>query len=245
MALEKLSIPREIKSVVGAPLPDNLIQQRDGGGGKKLSYLSGSTVTDMLNNAFGYMWSWKVKEQWIEQSQPFFNQYSKATEKIINPANGKTGAWEDQGPVAHVLGTLTIWLKNGPQVVPLEKDGYGSKSILGKQNDQESIFKAAGTDALKKAASLLGIGLELYRNEDEQAYFYEINYEDPWTDEAKEAKTEQMAYMSKYIEDYQVSNEDFDNFVYETTGDTYAVTPDNIDLIVDTIKTGIKEAETK
>ena len=243
MALEKVSIPKEIKAVVGAPLPENLIQQRDGGGGKKLSYLSGSTVTDMLNNAFGYMWSWKVKNQWIEQSQPFFNQYTKATEKVTNPANGKTGAWEDQGPVAHVLGTLTVYLKNGPAIITVEKDGYGSKSVLGKQNDQESIFKSAGTDALKKASSLFGIGLELYRNEDEQAYFYEINYEDPWTDEMLEKFAKEREYIKQYITDYKVSDEVFANYVLEVTGYSYDVTPDNIDTIVEAIRAGIEAAQ--
>ena len=235
MALERISIPKESKDLIVASIPAELIKQREGGGKKMLSYLSGSTITDMLNNAFGYMWSWEIKQQWIEKSQPAINKYANGTFQK-DPANWTL---DPQGPVAHVLGTLTVYLKNGPALVTLHKDGYGSKSVLGKQNDQESIFKAAGTDALKKAASLLGIGLELYRDEDEQNYFVEMNYENPWTDEAKAAKKEQMDYISNYIKECQVSDEDFDNFVYETTGDTCSVTPDNIDLIVDTIKAGL------
>ena len=238
MSLEKITLPKEVKDAIVAPVPDNLIKQREGGGKKMLSYLSGSTITDMLNNAFGYMWSWEIKKEWIQDSQPYFNSYSKMPEdqKTTNPANMKVGYWEEQLPVAHVLGTLTVYLKSGPGVVTIKKDGYGSKSILGKQNDQESIFKAAGTDALKKAASLLGIGLELYRDEDEANYFYELNYEDPWTDEALEKCAEDVAFIKKYREDYQVSEEDFMNYIYELTGDSYEVTPDNIADVVKEIK---------
>jgi recombination DNA repair RAD52 pathway protein len=240
MALEKLSIPKEIKDKITAPLRQELIKQRDGGGNKKLSYISGSTVTDMLNNAFGYMWSWRVDKQWIEESQPFFNKYSKNPEKISY--NGQQGAWDAQGPVAHVLGTLTVYFKNGPQMVTIEKAGFGSKSILGKQNDQESIFKSAGTDALKKAASLFGIGLELYRDEDEQNFFYEMNYEDPWTDEMLEKYKDEREYFKSYIEKYKVSDEALAEYVYQITGDSYDVTPDNIELIVNNIKEGLAEA---
>lgn len=242
MSLERVSIPKEIKDKITAPIPSELIKQREGGGKKMLSYLSGSTITDMLNDAFGYMWSWRIDKQWIQESQSYFNKYSKVAEK--ETYNGQQGAWESQGSVAHVLGVLTVYVKNGPGLITIEKAGYGSKSILGKQNDQESIFKAAGTDALKKAASLLGIGLELYRDEDEAAYFYGINYEDPWTDEAKADKAEQLAYMKKYITDYQVDDETFANWIYEiTNGASYEVTPDNIDSVVDIIKSQLEAAE--
>ena len=193
MSMEGLSISKKIKNKIIAPVPDDLIMQREGGGKTVLSYLSGSTITDMLNDTFGYMWTWKVKDQWIQESQPAVNKY----------INGKferdSSKWtiEPQAPVAHVLGTLTVYLKDEDtnQTFEISKDGFGSKSIIGKQSEQESIFKAAGTDALKKAASLFGIGLELYRNDNEKAYFYEINYEDPWTDELIAEKQEQRDYL--------------------------------------------------
>lgn len=236
--LEKISISKEIKNTITSDIPQELIKQREGGGKKMLSYLSGSTIIDMLNNAFGYMWSWTVKQQWIEESQPF-------TQKWVNGKkenDPKKWIEEKQGPVVHVLGTLTVFLKkeNG-MIIPISKDGYGSKSVLGKQADQESVFKAAGTDALKKASSLFGIGLELYRDEEESAYFYEMNYEDPWTDEIKEEKKEQLSYIKEYLQNYEVSEEEFDNFVYQITGDSYAVTPDNIDEIVAYIQEQIEE----
>lgn len=242
--LQEMNISKKVKEIITAPIPESLILEREGGGGKKLSYISGSTVTDILNAAFGYTWSWETKKEWVQESIPFFNIYTKAAEKdkVTNPVTGKKGTWENQGPVAHVLGTLTVWLKddNG-NIFPIKKDGYGSKSILGKQNDQESIFKAAGTDALKKAASLLGIGLELYRNENEQYYFDELNYEDPWTDEIMEQYKKELEFLSNYRKEYEVTDEELSQLVLDVTGTTYDIIPDNIVEVVDYIKSALEE----
>lgn len=244
--LEQMSISKKIKELLTAPIPDSLIQERAGGGGKTLSYISGSTVTDMLNSAFGYAWSWEVKKEWITESIPYFNTYSKIAEKdkVVNPVTGKKGAWEDQGPIAHVLCTLTVWLRDeNNNLIPIKKDGYGSKSILGKQNDQESIFKAAGTDALKKAASLFGIGLELYRNENEQYYFEELNYEDPWTDEVMAKYKKELEFLANYRKEYEVSDEELAQLVYDVTQVGYDIVPENITEIVAYIKTALEEQQ--
>ena len=244
MNLENINISKDIKNVIVEQIPQSLIKTRKGGGGKELSYIAGSTVIDLLNKAFGYCWSWEVKQQWIEKSIPYFNTYTKMPQKdqIVNPATGKKGAWEEQGPVAHVLGTLTVHVtnKNG-DIISISKDGYGSKSILGKQNDQESIYKAAGTDALKKAASLLGIGLELYRDEEQQAYFDEINYEDPWTEEMQQKYSKQLTEISALSEKYNIDDETMYEYCYAATNNTsYYVLPENIDIILKYIKEQVK-----
>lgn len=233
MEMKSMKIDNKIKSIISTPVPDYLIQERKGGGNTMLKYLSGSTIIDMLNDAFGYAWSSEVKKEWIEQSTPYFNGYSKSPEKVNYL--GRDGAWEEQGPVAHVLITLTVYLQVDGGVVELKKDGYGSKSILGKQNDQESIFKAAGTDALKKAASLFGIGLELYRNEEEKYYFDSINYIDPWTDELKEEHKEHLDYLETYKTTNGVLDEEWSTFIAQVSGDSYVVTPGNISKIANYI----------
>ena len=230
MEMKSIKIDKEIRSKMAQAIPPELIRQREGRGKKMLSYLSGSTVTDMLNDAFGYAWNWEVKKMWIENSIPYFNRYSKAREKIT--VNGVEGAWEEQGPVAHVLGTLTVFLQTDNGIVELKKEGFGSKSILGKQNDQESIYKAAGTDALKKAASLFGIGLALYRDEEEQNYFNAISFEDPWTDELKTEYAEQIKYLEDYKANNGVSEEELNVFISQLTGQPIA-TPDTINYVVE------------
>lgn len=238
MEMKSIKIDDEITKKIKRKLPAELIKERDGGGKKKLSYISGSTVIDILNDAFGYAWSWETKSQWKEESTPYFNSYSKSNEKV--EFNGKMGAWEEQLPVAHVHGVLTVYLETEKGIVEVRKEGYGSKAVLGKQSDQDSIFKAAGTDALKKAASLFGVGLELYRDEAEENYFNEINYEDPWTDEMKEVYAEYLDYLDAYRKEYKVGEEAFATFVSGVTGQ-YMITPDNIESVVSYIQDALSE----
>lgn len=229
-----IQFPVKAKEVVSRPIPGQLIKQREGGGKKILSYISGSTVIDLLNEAFGYLWSWDVNEQWVQQSQPKFNpKYDK------EPV--------PQGPVAHVRGTLTVYLATEAGTIELRKTGLGSKSVLGGQNDQESVFKAAGTDALKKAASLFGIGAQLYRDEDEQAFFEAISYEDPWTDEMKEKYKPEREYIKSVMETNDATVEDMAEIIVEWSGGSCQgiedLTPDNIGSFADHLKAIQESAE--
>jgi hypothetical protein len=127
------------KKVIEAPISKELIKKRSAGFGKDLNYISGSTVIDLLNKAFNYRWSFVIKDMTIVQSEP-----------------SKKGA---QPPYMQVLGQLIV-----PEL-GVVKEQYGTKIILGGATEQEGVAKAAATDALKKCATLLGIGLELYEDE--------------------------------------------------------------------------------
>lgn len=156
--LEKIKVSDDFIKIVQEKIPADLIQERPGGR-EKLKYISGSTCISKLNLLTNYMWDWKIDKAFIQESVPFKRKNS-------------TEAAVPQGPVAHVFGTLTVHLQNEKgEIVNISKSAAGAKPILGAQNDQKDIFKAASTDALKKAASLLGIGLELYQNEDEIDFF--------------------------------------------------------------------------
>jgi hypothetical protein len=198
----------------------------------------------MLNKAFGYLWEWEAEREWIQESYKYFNQYSKVPEDQKISYNGKKGAWEEQAPVCHVKGRLTVWIETHTgNLEKITKTGYGSKSIIGKQSEQESAFKSAGTDALKKAASLFGIGLALYRDEEEQEYFDEMNYEDPWTDEMLAKYTDEREYLSGIMETYQLGTEDMDSYVQEFSegvlNDISQITPENIQGFVEYMKNRI------
>lgn len=99
-----------------------------------------------MNKAFDYAWDWEIKKCWIEQSEDFVNRYEK-------DANGNPTV-EPQPPVAHVLGTLYVHMKtdSGEEVI-ISKSATGAQEISGKVQKQESIYKSADTDALKRAAS--------------------------------------------------------------------------------------------
>ena len=80
-------------------------------------------------------------------------------------------------------------------IIKISKSGTGSKSIIGGSSEQESIFKSASTDALKKAASLLGVAAQLYRDNREQEYFEQTLAEMSWTPEDKEALKDQILWL--------------------------------------------------
>jgi hypothetical protein len=149
MLNETERINKEVATaVIQRKIDARLIKQRDAGGGKKLDYIAGSTVIRLLNEAFNYQWSFEIVEEVLVQSLPKFNKWAKKGED----------PWEPQQPYIKVLGRLSV---PGYGI----KEQYGTKILLGGASEQEGAAKSAATDALKKCATLLGIGLELYEDE--------------------------------------------------------------------------------
>lgn len=109
---------------------------------KGLSYVSGDTVTRLLNKAFNYRWSFYILETRVVESQ----------DKMLK---GQTQNAIPQNPVVQAHGRL---------VVPGfgSRDQWGSQPLVGGNDVQEHAFKSASTDALKKCASMFGIALDLY-----------------------------------------------------------------------------------
>ena len=195
MNLRTIPTPNKVTERISARLPQQIIQQRDAGKGQKLSYISGSTVIDILNVTFGHLgWDFVIVDRWMQESTPWVNKY-----------NGN--AVEEQNPVAFVHGRLTVrTVDDNGNFITVVKESFGSKSVIGKQNEQESTFKSAQTDALKKCASLLGIGAELYRKSEEQDYYESLTVEPTWTDEMVEKYNEQYTYITELI---QAGNKDY------------------------------------
>ena len=218
-----IQFPKKAKDIITAPIPADLIKQKPGKAAA--DYISGSTVTDYLNQAFGYLWTFEVTKAWVEQGVAKFNpKYDK------EPV--------PQGPVAHVQGRLTIYLEGQDGgMFPITKEQFGSKAVIGGQMDQEHIFKSAGTDALKKCASLFGIGLELYRDDNEQAHFDDMNYEDPWSDEMREKHAEDLAAVKAFMEAYDLDGEGMIPYLQAAFGDEFNdmayIVPENITAFVE------------
>lgn len=190
MELKTLQTSSEIAEKLSQQIPEYVIQERDAGRGQTLSYISGATVIDILNTTFGHLgWSFETLRQWKEDSIPFFQKSSKYFKPdpsmLTKNEKGEEGALLKQSPVAWVNGRLTVYAVDSTGATrKIVKEAYGSKSIIGKQSEQEHIFKSAQTDALKKAASLLGIGAQLYRGTEEEQIYYEVlNRPIIWTDE--------------------------------------------------------------
>lgn len=116
------------KDILTRPFPPELIKQRQGQGGKTLSYVETHAVIARLNESVD-AWDFTIEK------------YEVMEDEVV------------------VLGKLVI---EGS----ITKSAFGGSSITrdreGRAASIANDLKAAGSDALKKAASLLGVGLELY-----------------------------------------------------------------------------------
>ena len=108
-----------------------------------LQYVSGDTVTRLLNKAFRYKWSFYVLETRVVESQDKINKWKPEV------------APEPQLPVVQVHGRLVV---PGWGV----REQWGAQPLSGGSDVQEHAFKSAATDAMKKCASMFGIALDLY-----------------------------------------------------------------------------------
>lgn len=107
----------------------------------RFPYTDTAYVIRALNNAFAFDWDFEQDNE----------------EMILNPKNGRPFE-------VRVRGRLTVRL-NGHAVIKVQ---FGSQPIEYLQKDPATpvsigdAYKGAGSDALKKCASLLGVALDLY-----------------------------------------------------------------------------------
>lgn len=133
--------------------PENIVKTRRGKGGKRFHYVEHSWVTEQLNLAFGWAWDWEIVE-WRLFPSP------------------------EEPRECTVLGQLTVRTSEGK---PITKMQFGASDV--KRDRQSNILsvaddlKAASSDGLKKAASLLGLALDLYSAD-------VTRYEEPMADDA-------------------------------------------------------------
>lgn len=138
--------PRQT-SIVQQETPKALIKEKPGRGGKKVQYVEGGYVISKLNEAFSPLgWEFDIVEQ--------------GTTERKNESKAEGEVW--------VRGKLTII--DHVKGFRVFKTQYGQHPIHEKVPIGDA-YKAAGTDALKKCASLLGIALDVYwgtldKNED-------------------------------------------------------------------------------
>lgn len=194
--IQSLKISEGLQRLLSQPTDPTLIRTRSQSG-TTLSYITGYAVVRKLNAAFGYCWNWKVDKAWLED---------------ISGAK--------PGQVCHVLGTLTAMVTddNG-NLISLSKQAYGSKVAILKMGaqDNQNLYKVASTDALKKAASMFGIAADLYLTEEEQE-FLDMEEQNPWDDATIAKYQTEWAYIQKFQEEYEVSDEELNGLVSDFTG---------------------------
>ena len=210
IVFKPLNISQEIKEKITKKLDPKIIKQKDG-----FNYIAGHSCIDLLNSVFGHMWSFDILEQWIEPGVPFFvkdnNKHTAPDETATFNEYGVRGAYVEQKPTIWCKVKLTVYLtgQNG-DMFPISKTAFGSQMITGSQTTQANTgYKGAQTDALKKAATLFGIGLELYRDDSEKSFFNDMCKEDKpviFTDEIKEKYKNELDRLKVAADKFQDPN---------------------------------------
>ena len=201
MALKPIKLDNETRKQLSKKLDPKLIKTRDQFGGKgKLSYISANTCIDLLNKAFGHNWSMRIVDRWMEEGVP----------SPFVAKNGKEP--QPQPPTAWCIVELSVNVvdENG-NTQTITKSAFGSQSITGNQAVQsQNGYKGAQSDAIKKAATLFGIALELYRDGTEEEYFNMMNEElfVVWTEELIEQYSEEFSYINAVLDVNGYSVED-------------------------------------
>ena len=138
LVIREIALTPRQTGIVQAETPKALIKTKPGRGGKAVQYVEGGYVVSRLNEAFSPLgWEFRVVEK------------GETPRKNERSAEGEV--W--------VYGELTIVdHKNNYRVT---KGQYGQHPIHEKVPYGDAL-KAAGTDSLKKCASLLGIALDVY-----------------------------------------------------------------------------------
>lgn len=126
--------------------PKSEIKMRQGRGGLQFAYVEHGYVTERLNLVFGFNWDFEIMDKQI------------LDDEVIVEAK------------------LTVRTPRGQTIVKTQFGGaeikrHASGPKMGRPLSIADDYKAAGSDALKKCASLLGIGLDLYGRDrpDEEA----------------------------------------------------------------------------
>lgn len=235
MPLKPIKIDNKTRRTLSQQLDPNLIKTRTqyGGGGKNsLSYISANTCIDLLNAAFGHNWSMRIVDRWMEAGvqHPFVEKDGK-----------KPVA---QGPTAWCIVELSVdFIDEDGNVRTVTKSAFGSQSITGNQSVQSTNgYKGAQSDALKKAATLFGIALELYRDPSEANYFFTSNEDlfTIWTDELKEQYANEFGYLNALCDLNGYSLDDLAYWItIVTNGKASSINnmaPDYMETLIETLK---------
>ena len=233
--MQPFDLSNKTKLELSAPIDPALLKTRTMGK-EELTYVSQNTVVDLLNQAFNYMWSFVIDEQWMEQGVPVikkenpkwpFTEKNTDMSQVQLDAEGKRYIVLEQGPVVWTRGRLRVPFKDEAtgETIWIEKSACGAQAMIGNQAVQSTnAYKGSMSDCLKKCASLFGIALELYRDEDEEQHFQTIRdgyLPDVWTEEVKEANAKIFGKLTKLLESYEWSLDDIGYYVSLVTDGAY------------------------
>ena len=135
-------------SILTQTTPKDAIKHRKGKGGRSFRYLPHAYVVTTLNRAFAFKWSFEIRETKLYK---------------VETIDHDSGLVSSRPFEMEVIGRLTVHL-DGLEIV---KEQVGKKTIEFLSSDPNTPVsladakKAAGSDSLKKCATLLGLGIDM------------------------------------------------------------------------------------
>ena len=209
---------KEQLDIIAQGIPDALIKYREKGG-RRYSYVELPVITDSLNKLFGNLWSWNILENCIHDSG------------ITDQKNGTTKKY------VQVRGCLTVPMQdphNPDKFIWVQREANGAHALLGGDMEiRSSAFKSASSDALKKAASSLGIARNVYMSDELLMTLDNFNTEeeqDVWTEQTKAEYQKEFDEMVAFAQAHTDLNYYKKIFCDETNNYTeyMQITPSNI-----------------
>ena len=224
--MKRTVLSKKIKERLQTPVPQHLIKRQPYD--KNISYVTGNYIINYLNYVFDYDWDILECEQWLQQGEDFIVKDKKTKEikeRIPQPA------------IAHVKLKVRFNYTDDEGVYrSIYKTTYGAKTVEGVASKQEDIYKSACTDAIKKAASMIGIANDLYLDDKELAYLEDLAYENPWTDALYKEHQAAWDYINQLTNEIENGKEFLNQYIYyfsnELANDIRFITPDNIEDFV-------------
>lgn len=242
--LKAYSVDKDIKKIIQERIPQNILKELEQGYGKNkktMQYASHRLIEDLLDKAFGYAWDWEIVDYRVESSTPYFKKGYKdrdTGEMVPDEIIHKEGSF------AIVKGRLTVHLYDdvAGKDFTVIKESVGVQPLIGGADVQSESFKGASSDALKKAASILGFGGQLWRDKKEQKFFEELNYEDPWTEAEIAAHEEEFSYVKSLLDNELLTQEELDEVSNEMFKASYEeLLPNELSELVTTLKENMEE----
>ena len=136
--IQHKKLEQAVSNLVRGKTPKSAIMKRQARGGMTVDYVPGWYMVDQLNALFNYKWDFDIVEQGIFNNKQVW-------------VKGKLTAHTSQGDI--------VKMAFGGSDIKTSKDG----TVIDIGDD----FKAAATDAMKKAATLFGIAADVYGKREE------------------------------------------------------------------------------
>lgn len=192
----------ETKKILTKAFSKKLVKKRKVAG-RTFSYIEGASVIQRLNEAFGYDWSFEVVDRIVDIPARQIAILGRINITGVDIKTVKCNSFQEMdldNPIPNDrTGFASYSEENFPINTNITKQQWGSAPIQCYKGTDTIIdlgndLKAATTDALKKCATLLGVALYLY-HEDEVVVTFDYTEKDieEMTEKEKERLKEEIA----------------------------------------------------